>query len=57
MDQIDKIMAFEQGELSDDEIIELFQELLNTGLVWELQGIYGRIAKDLINMKLIYKIE
>ena len=28
MDQVGKIMAFEQGNLDDDGVIELFQELI-----------------------------
>ena len=48
MDQIDKIMAFESGELDEDGIIELFQELIDSGLVWQLQGSYGRMANSLI---------
>jgi len=53
MDQLDKIIAFEQGELQDCEIIDLFQELVNTGLAWELQGKYGRFASYLIQEGLI----
>lgn len=48
MPQIDKIIAYEQGELDDDSTIELFQELINTGMAWTLQGHYGRTAKALI---------
>ncbi len=48
MDQIDKIMAFEQGELDEEGILELFQELIDSGLSWQLQGSYGRIARNLI---------
>ena len=48
MDKIDKIIAFENGELTEKEVIELFQELINTGEVWSLQGSYGRLAKQLI---------
>jgi len=48
MDHLDKIIAYEQGELSDDDTIELFQELIDSGLVWKLQGHYGRTAADLI---------
>lgn len=48
MNQIDRIISYEQGELSDDEIIELFQELVSTGQAWMLQGSYGRTAKALI---------
>jgi hypothetical protein len=48
MDQVDKIIAFEQGDLDEDGIIELFQELIDSGLVWQLQGSYGRMARNLI---------
>lgn len=48
MDQVSKIMAYEQGELDNDETIELFQELVNSGLVWNLQGSYARTASMLI---------
>lgn len=49
MTQIDKIIAFEQGELSEQDTIELFQELIDSGLVWSLQGFYGRFARRLID--------
>lgn len=49
MNQIDKIMAFESGELDEEGVIELFQELIDSGLVWKLQGSYGRTAKALID--------
>ena len=42
------LIAYEQGELEDDEVVELFQELINTGMAWSLQGHYGRTAKALI---------
>jgi hypothetical protein len=48
MDQLDKMIAFEQGELDDDGVIELFQDLINSGLAWKLQGFYGRTAANLI---------
>ena len=49
MDRVDKIIAFEQGALDDEEIIALFQEMINDGSVWSLQGTYGRAAQSLIN--------
>ena len=49
MSQIDKIIAFEQGELDSEQTIELFQELINSGLAWQLQGSYGRMARALID--------
>ena len=48
MDQVDKIMAFESGELDFDETVEFFQKLIDSGLVWQLQGSYGRMANSLI---------
>ena len=48
MDQVDKIIAFEQGDLDEEGVIELFQELIDSGLAWQLQGSYGRIARNLI---------
>jgi len=47
-EMINKIIAYENGDLDNQEIIKLFQELLNEGLVWELQGHYGRTAEQMI---------
>lgn len=48
MDLMSKIIEFEQGGLNDDEIIALFQELVDSGLAFSLQGSYGRMAAALI---------
>lgn len=45
---VDKIMAFESGEMDLDEIIDFFQGLIDTGLAYQLQGSYGRAAASLI---------
>jgi hypothetical protein len=52
-DAVDQIMAYEQGELDDDETTRLFQHLVDTGLAWSLQGSYGRTATDMILAGLI----
>jgi len=48
MDKIDKIIAYETGELNDTETLNLFAELIKTGECWTLQGHYGRTAIALI---------
>lgn len=45
---INLIMDYEQGLLSEKETLELFSELICTGMVWRLQGHYGRTAMNLI---------
>lgn len=46
---VGKIIAYESGEMDRDEMIEFFQELIDSGMAWQLQGHYGRTAQWLIN--------
>jgi hypothetical protein len=57
MDTISRIIAFEQGDLDETEIIDLFQELIDSGLAWKLQGSYGRYAIDLIRAGLCFQAQ
>lgn len=34
---------------SEDQYIEAWQYLIDTGLCWQLQGFFGRTAKQLID--------
>ena len=47
-DIVGQIMAFEQGELEDGEIYALFQFLLDSGMIYSLQGSFQRMAEDLL---------
>ena len=42
------MMSFEDGTISDDGFIKLFEHLIKTGMAWTLQGFYGRTAKAVI---------
>ena len=39
-----KIMNYESGQMTHQEEVSFFQELINSGLCWSLQGHYGRTA-------------
>lgn len=43
------VVRYESGEMTDDETVEFFQGLVDTGLAWQLQGSYGRMARALID--------
>ena len=48
-----RIVEYEKGELNEQQTIELFQELVDSGIVWDLQGHYGRLAYQLMEAGLI----
>ena len=52
-DITEKIIAYEDGTLNDEETIDLFQTLVTTGIINELQGSYQRMAQYLIDEGLI----
>lgn len=50
---VDDIIDYENGELDHDRMVELFQDLVDTGRAWQLQGHYGRTAQSLIDAGLV----
>jgi hypothetical protein len=36
MPDVDKIIAYEQGQMEEAEVILFFQELIDSGLAWQL---------------------
>ncbi len=53
-DIVNKIIDYESGSMNEYEVIEFFKELVDSGLVWSLQGSYGRTAQNLLNEGLIH---
>jgi len=49
----DRMVAYEKGDLSSEETINLFQELCDSGMIMDLQGHYGRFAFQLMEAGLI----
>lgn len=47
-DMLDQILEYEAGEMEDTEMVIFFQDLIDTGFAWQLQGHYGRTARSLI---------
>jgi len=48
MPNVNDIIDFENGEMDEERAIEFFQGMINSGVVWQLQGSYGRTAMALI---------
>jgi hypothetical protein len=54
-DLVGQIIAYENGELTEDDVVVLFQHLIDSGMVWSLQGSYGRMAMSLIESGLCHQ--
>ena len=52
---LDRLIGYESGTLSLQDTVDLFQELVDSGDVWRLQGHYGRAAQRLIELGMIHK--
>lgn len=42
------VIAWENGEMAEEDAVEFFQAGIDSGRVWQLQGSYGRMAAWLI---------
>lgn len=47
-DTLNNVIKWENGEMDSEEEIAFFQYLVDSGLAWSLQGMYGRRAMQLI---------
>lgn len=55
MSTIDKIIAYESGDMSDAEKVYFFSELIKSGLAFTMQGHYGRTANSLIEAGILMR--
>ena len=49
IDLVGAIMDYESGDMDPADIIPFFQHLLDTGIIYHLQGSYQRTASELID--------
>lgn len=55
MDIVSMIDAYENGDTNLEQEIFLYAELVRTGKAWTLQGHYGRVAMEMIDLEFISK--
>lgn len=48
-----RIIQYDNGEMPEEEVVDFFQELVDSGIAWQLQGHYGRTASWLIREGLV----
>jgi hypothetical protein len=53
-DQLSAMIDWENDDLDEEGTVKLFQNLVDTGQAWSLQGCYGREAQALIEAGLIH---
>ncbi len=53
---VSQIIAYENSELDEDEVIDLFRDLIRSGTIYHLQGHYGRTAQSFIDAGLIGEV-
>lgn len=52
---ISDIIAWEEGNMSEEDEIVFFQKLIDSGHAWTLQGFYGRHAMAMIEAGLCHE--
>jgi hypothetical protein len=50
---VDQLIAYEEGQITQDEEVAFFEHLVETGVCWQLSGHYQRVAATLIEAGLI----
>jgi hypothetical protein len=45
---VDQLIAYEEDQITGDEEVAFFEELVETRTCWQLQGHYQRVAATLM---------
>lgn len=53
MVNVNDVIAWEEGQMDEEQERKFFQKLVNSGDAWRLQGMYGRRAQDLLDAGVI----
>lgn len=53
MNVMDQIIAYKNGEMTREEMVDFFRDLVETGLAWVLPDRYGETARSLIERGMI----
>ena len=57
IDLVDRIIAYENDEMDEFEYLELFTDLVESGVITQLQGHYQRTAQHLLEQGMICREE
>ena len=50
---VDQLIAYEEGQITEDQEIAFFEHLVETGTCWQLAGHYQRVGATLLEAGLI----
>jgi hypothetical protein len=50
---VDEFDAYETGLMNEEEVVDFFQRLVDSGVVWQLQGHYQRQLRTLVQAELV----
>ena len=53
MDLSDRLNAWIDGSLDEEEIVQLFQELVDSGAAWKMDGYVGNTIRGLVEAGLV----
>ena len=45
---VDDVIAYEEGTMTEEEEVAMMQEAINSGMAWRMQGSFGRAAMAMI---------